>query len=170
MRGRKPKPTALHELHGNPSELPKAALAARRAVDGKQWPGELEPPADLTEPQCDIWVDAVASAPPGILRRIDAGALRVWVIASDLHRQARQELASGGLLVDGKQSVYLLILNRQAAIILRAAEQLGFTPVSRPRLANGLMPLPDATPIRAARADVELDEYLSVRPRIPSLH
>jgi phage terminase small subunit len=168
MRGRKPKPTALHALHGDPSHL-RGKVASRQKMEPAE-PSTLEPPDDFTAVQRAEWDEAIAHAPPGILRRIDAGALRVWVIASDLHRQARQELASGGLLVDGKQSVHLLILNRQAAIILRAAEQLGFTPVSRPRLANGLMPLPDATPIRTARADVELDEYLSVRPRIPSLH
>jgi phage terminase small subunit len=167
-RGRKPKPTALHALHGDPSHL-RGKVATRQKMEPAE-PSTLEPPDDFTAEQRAEWDEAIAHAPPGILRRIDAGALRVWVIASDLHRQARKELAIGGLLVEGKPSGYLSILNRQAALMLRAAEQLGFTPVSRPRLANAPMPLPDAVPIRTARADMALEEYLSGRPGIPSLH
>jgi P27 family predicted phage terminase small subunit len=136
MRGRKPKPTQLHILHGNPSEkrLPR---------------NEPKPPGDLTDPpdhfsddQKTAWRYALTNAPPGMLRRIDRGALAVWTVAEDLHRQAVIRQNRIGLLVEAPggsaiQSPYLPIINRQALIMLKAASELGFSPVARPRIFGG---------------------------------
>ena len=183
MRGRKPKPTALHELHGDPSHL-RRQLAPRRATEPPPRADDLAAPDDLTETQRAIWTDAVACATPGILRRIDANALRVWVTACDLHRRACAQLNSSGLLVKPSTdpeskalpipSPYLQIVNRQAALLLRAAEQLGFTPVSRPRLVGNSplppMPEPPGSSPKGQRPAVSLDEYIASAPPIPSLH
>jgi hypothetical protein len=72
MRGRKPVPTMLRELHGNPRKvaLPKF---------------EPKPNGDLTDPpnwfnddQRLCWTYALANSPPGLLKRIDRGALVAW--------------------------------------------------------------------------------------------
>lgn len=182
MRGRKPTPTQLHALHGNPRKLSRSARAARRAVEGKQSADPLAPPEDLTDAQREIWADAIASAPPGILRRIDTQVLVAWVIACDLHRQARVLQQTVGLVgrigpapPEGKpdnrpitQSPYLPIINRQAVMMLRAAELLGFTPTSRPRLAGASSPLPLPPRVTDNKPEMSLDDYIRSAPPIPT--
>ncbi len=160
-RGRKPKPTSLHELHGDPSHLRTEKLRRRAAAEPPS--GLPEAPADFTAEQRALWQSAIENAPPGILRRIDASALAVWVIAYDVHRQARERLQRSSLLLLQSRdpnsdappipSPLLSILNRQAAIVLKSAEQLGFTPVARPRLyaANGPLAVRGSKPLRAGQ-------------------
>lgn len=145
MRGRKPVPTTLRVLHGNPRDhaLPK----------GEPKPtGDLadEVPGGLTEGQMDSWAHVMAHAPPGLLKRLDRGVLFTWVVAEDLHRQAAAAQAKVGLLVRVKTkatmgakdgvamaSPYLNIINKQALIMMKAASELGFTPTSRARIHSG---------------------------------
>jgi P27 family predicted phage terminase small subunit len=168
MRGRKPIPTQLKELHGNPGKtaLPKA---------------EPKPVGDLTEPpewlsaqQKAGWAYALLNAPPSLLRRIDRGALVVWVVAEDLHRQAvTKQNETGALIVRASanggtmQSPYLPVINRQGLIMMKAASELGFTPVSRPRVFGGAPP--PSAPRHGAdagdgEAEVALDDYLASPP------
>jgi P27 family predicted phage terminase small subunit len=135
MRGRKPKPVHLKLLAGNPGKCP---INRRSPVP----PGELfEAPDWLSETQRASWAYAIAHSPRGLLRMLDHSALMVWVVAEDLHRQALAEVGKLGLVVETKlgnpiQNPYLPILNRQAAIMLKAASELGFTPSSRSRVTT----------------------------------
>jgi P27 family predicted phage terminase small subunit len=148
MRGRKPVPTILRELHGNPRDhaMPKGEPRPKGALS--------DAPGWLTGDQQDGWTYALAFAPPGLLTRIDRGVLVAWIVAEDLHRQAATAQAKVGLLVRVKTkataapgdpgvavaSPYLNIINRQAQIMMKAASELGFTPVSRPRVSMGAPP------------------------------
>lgn len=102
----------------------------------------LKPPKWLTKAQKQSWRDAFASAPTGLLSATDAGLLAVWVVARDLHRQAAEEAQKFALIVKSPekgvpmQNPYLAIINRQAEIMLRAAAELGFTPIARTRMAR----------------------------------
>jgi len=64
------------------------------------------------------------------------------VVAEDLHRRASEQVEKFGILTKAPntglpiQSPYLPVLNKQAQIILKAAEQLGFTPASRIRVSR----------------------------------
>lgn len=135
MRGRRPKPTHLKVVSGNPGKRPLNPAEPRPAGD------LAKPPPGLTRAQRRIWAAAVACAPLGMLKRLDAGVLKVWVVACDLHGRALLGLEAGGLVVEAPstgfpvQSPYLAIINRQAAIMLKAAAELGFTPSSRTRVA-----------------------------------
>jgi P27 family predicted phage terminase small subunit len=88
----------------------------------------------------------VEHAPRGILKAIDRGVLAVWVEAEERHRTAatmQARLDQGAKLPlltktkDGTAvpSPYLGIMNRAAAIMIKAASELGFSPAARPRLA-----------------------------------
>lgn len=132
-RGRKPKPTALKLVGGN----------AGKRVLNKNEPkptGNLyDPPDWLTEKQVEGWCYAIESAPYGLLKRLDRSTLVAWVIAEDLHRQAVEKLNGGALLIKTPngmpvQSPYLAIVNKQAAIMIKAASEMGFTPASRSRV------------------------------------
>jgi P27 family predicted phage terminase small subunit len=107
----------------------------------------LETPPDwMNAGQKDCWDYAITHMPRGLLHHIDRGALAVWVVAEDLHRRAVEaQNQASGLLVKSpnggppQQSPFLAIINRQAVIMLKAASELGFSPVARPRIvAAGL--------------------------------
>ncbi len=71
---------------------------------------------------------------------MDRSVLVAWVVSEDLHRQATGMVEKYGILTKTPstgapmQSPYLPIVNKQAQIMLRAAEQLGFSPSARSRV------------------------------------
>jgi phage terminase small subunit len=135
MRGRKPKPTVLKDLHG--SEEPRNPVEPIPEGNMTDDPS-TGCPGHFNDEQREAWMYALRHSPPGLLKHIDAAALEAWVVAHCLHRRATREQQNRGLLIrQGPQiipSPLLGIINRQAVIMLRAASELGFTPVSRPRI------------------------------------
>ena len=134
MRGRKPTPTHLKELHGNPSKLPLNKREPRPE-------GELYAAPEWMSPsQREGWAYAITCSPHGLLKCLDRSVLAIWVVAEDLHREAAEKIAQFGLLTKSPnaglplQSPYLAILNKQAQIMLKAAAELGFSPSSRSRV------------------------------------
>jgi P27 family predicted phage terminase small subunit len=165
MRGRKPVPSVLANLHGNPRDRKPKATEPKPAGD------LFDAPDWLSEDQKSSWRYALHHAPPGLLKRLDRGALIVWAVAEDLHRQAVIAQAKiGGLISKLKgtqtfiQSPYLPIINRQALIMLKAASELGFSPASRPRIsAAGVTP---GAGLHGNRP-TSLDDFLATDPDAP---
>lgn len=182
MRGRKPVPTKLRELHGNPRKVALPKLEPK--PDGDLF----DPPDWLSEGQRASWTYALTHSPPGLLKRIDRGALLAWVVAEDLHQQAAAAQAKVGLLVRVKTkatagkddpgvptaSPYINIINQQAKIMLKAGSELGFTPVSRPRIGAGApllpMALDRANGDRGPKAPPSLEDFLESHPDRPTQH
>ena len=168
MRGRKPTPTHLKQLRGNPGKraLPKNEPVAQGIL--------AEPPSWLPEHAKEGWRYALEHAPAGLLRRIDAGVLAVWVVAESLHRQATEKQdAVGGLVYKPKgsevhlQSPYLAIINKQAMIMLKAASELGFSPVARPRITGeeaGIVPAAAHTQSQPNAGPPPLSQFLASNP------
>jgi P27 family predicted phage terminase small subunit len=182
MRGRKPVPTTLRKLHGNPRKvaLPKFKPKPQ---------GDLSDVPDwLTDDLKAGWAYALINSPPGMLKRIDRGALVAWVVAEDLHRKAAIAQTKVGLLMRVKTratigqddpgvpvaSPYINMINQQAKIMLKAASELGFTPVSRPRVHGGpSVPAPvlNVGTTEAADEDhMSLAEYIASAPKPPKFH
>ena len=134
MRGRRPKPTALKELEGNPGK--------RRLNTAEPKPeGDLyAAPEWMSDSQREGWAYAITHAPYGLLKQLDRSMLAIWVVAEDLHREAAEKIAQYGLLTKSPnaglplQSPYLAILNKQAQIMIKAGVELGFSPASRSRV------------------------------------
>ncbi len=137
MRGRKPKPTHLRVLDGTRGTIPKDRKQPRPVGD------LFEPPADLVPQAVPFWNEAIADAPPGLLKRLDKRTLAVWATAAWAHSDAANKVARTATIVQSQRSgeVYqhpaLSIMNRQALIMLRAAAEMGFTPSSRTRIDVG---------------------------------
>jgi P27 family predicted phage terminase small subunit len=134
MRGRKPVPTYLKVIRGNPG---KRGLNKNEPVpDGAL----ADPPEWMAESQKAGWNYAIENAPAGLLKKLDRSVLAAWVVAEDLHRRAAEMIEKFGILTKAPhtglpiQSPYLPIVNKQAHIMLKAAEQLGFTPAARSRI------------------------------------
>lgn len=177
IRGRKPKPTHLKLVTGNPG---KRKLNKREPKPV----GNLRLPPDwLTPTQQESWSYAMANAPAGMLKRLDRGVLVVYVVAEDMHRTAviRQARLDATAMASGEgapllvrttasaaaktehqraatlvQSPYLAIINRQSQVMLKAAEQLGFTPAARPRI------MADAPAVAPDREEEE-NEFAGLR-------
>ena len=111
MRGRKPVPTHLKVLRGNPGK--------RRLNDKEPKPsGDLtDPPEWMSESQKQGWIYAIENAPDGLLKKLDRSVLVAWVVAEDLHRQASMMIEKFGMLTKAPntgqpmQSPYLPIVN-----------------------------------------------------------
>jgi P27 family predicted phage terminase small subunit len=144
-RGAKPKPTVLHHLHGSLNATRHRDRAFEPVAPGAL--EDMEPPADLNDEELATWRYALQHAPKGVLKHIDRTVLILWVKTAERYRRAEVAQAQinaqapmpdvirspSGMLV---QSPYIGMMNRAALLMLRIAEQLGFTPVSRPRLAE----------------------------------
>ena len=132
--GRRPKPTDLKLVEGRFYRLNKAEPIPS---------GELQdPPIIFDAGQCDVWNYAIDNAPRGLLKRLDAGLLQTWVVAHCLHDEAIKALQSSPRIIKSPngmpiQSPWLQILNKQAAIMLRVAGDLGFSPASRACISLG---------------------------------
>jgi P27 family predicted phage terminase small subunit len=182
MRGRKPVPTQIQVLHGNPS---KNHINKDEPIPV----GELaDPPEWLTEGQKAAWRHVLANAPRGLLRRLDSGVLTVWVVAEDTHRIAAEQLAlTPSLLLRAPAppktkdnpnpyqpppypSPYVGLMSRQALIMMKAASELGFSPAARARVfavgrpSDPLPIAPLAVEKGKERAKVPLREYLANAP------
>lgn len=134
MRGRKPKPTWLKVVAGNPGRRPLN-------VDEPIPVGDLvDPPEWMTDTQKAGWRYAIEHSPQGLLKRLDRSVLAVWVVAEDLHRDAAEKVARYGSVIKTPvsgvpvASPYLAVLNKQAAIMMKAASEMGFSPVARSRV------------------------------------
>lgn len=175
MRGRKPKPAAIKDLHGNPGK--------RRRVRGEPKPsaGALRPPVVLIAiaGARRHWDEIVGSAPL-VLARCDAAQLASLCIALATRDKAVRMLrgrgknrghvieTAGGTLI---QSPWVGILNRSIELALRIASALCLPPAERARLGalSGDPPLPDpgdedGAAARGAQAGDDLDTFLALHP------
>ena len=128
-RGRKPKPTALKLVEGNPG---KRKIATKKAKIAGTSPIM---PRDLTKEQAKIWRHAVRYAPHGLIKRIDTSMLLQWVIARAAFDEARRNYDAGPKLIKSGsgvpiQSPWLGIMNRQSDIMRLLSADLGFNPGS----------------------------------------
>lgn len=139
--GRPAKPTALHELHGTDRAYVRAARRSEPKPEGDL----SKPPPWLNRSQRDGWRYAIAHAPAHLLKKLDRGMLAAWVVAEDNLRLAvvtqnrlnseRPQLpfmirSPIGMSI----SPYFEIIDRATKAMFRAADHLGFSPVSRPRI------------------------------------
>lgn len=135
MRGRKPKPTALKRLEGNPGKRP---------INGR----EPQPPGSV--PTCPSHLSPTAKAEwkrlakvlnrIGVLTQIDRAALAAYCQAWGRWVEAEKKLAETPALLKTpagyvQQSPWLTIAAKQQELMLKFMGELGLTPSARTRLA-----------------------------------
>jgi len=134
MRGRRPKPTRLKVLTGNPGKRPLNLREPRPAAEPPECPAELGPVA-----KCE-WERMVAELSKlRILTQLDRAALAAYCGAYALWAEATEAIQKYGTMVKSpsgypQQSPYVAVANRQAEIMIRIAAEFGFTPASRGRI------------------------------------
>jgi P27 family predicted phage terminase small subunit len=130
----------LKIIRGNPGKRPINDREPRPV-------GELkEPPGHFDDELREVWRYAIEHAPAGLLKKIDASVLEIWCSAYILHQKAVAQVRQFGVLVKAPksdvpiQSPYLPIVNKQAFVMMRAVDHLGFSPASRTRIMLGDLP------------------------------
>ena len=137
MRGRKPLPSSVVRLRGNP---------------GKRQPNDAEPRPAAALPTCPAYLGEEARkewkrlsrelAALGLLTRIDRGMLAAYCQAHALWVEAVRSLERYGTMVKSPnghpmQSPYVAVANRQVEIMGRIAAEFGMTPSARTRIRVG---------------------------------
>lgn len=155
----KPKtPAVLMELHGNPSH--------RAILDEPPGVGDIwQSPEWFDDEQRLAWRYAIDHAPLGLLSGTDRDVMIVWVVATVEHRRAALEVARlGQVVMRADKTVginpYMKVLNQQAAIILRACSEIGFSPAARAHLGASAA----GVAIGGPRIAGDLAAYLDEKP------
>jgi P27 family predicted phage terminase small subunit len=135
MRGRRPKPTRMKALTGNPGKRPLNAHEPRPEPALPECPPELSPAAQRE------WRRLAGELSKlNLITNLDWGALATYCGAYGMWAEAMEQIQKYGTMVKSPtgfpiQSPYLSIANRQAEIMMRVASEFGFTPASRSRIS-----------------------------------
>jgi P27 family predicted phage terminase small subunit len=143
MRGRRPKPTRLKLLTGNPGKRPLNANEPKPQVAIPECPLELGP---VARREWDRMAAELTSL--RILTQLDRAALAAYCGAYAMWAEATASIQKFGTMVKSPtgypvQSPYVSIANRQAEIMMRIASEFGFTPASRSRISTPPQTVPD---------------------------
>ena len=135
MRGRKPTPTALKIVRGNPGKraLPKDEPTPQAGADAPDW---LSPLAAEHWPLIAKQLDDAQ-----VLTVMDAPALALYCEAFARWKHANEQLAKLGLVVKAPsgypvQSPYLSIANKAFDQMAKMLVEFGMTPSSRSRVTK----------------------------------
>lgn len=136
MRGRKPVPTRLKLLAGNPGKRPLNQNEPEPATAFLDCPPELSPAARAEWERL-----APELGDLGLLTHFDRAALAAYCAAYALWAEATAAIQKYGAMVKSPtgypmQSPYIGIANRQAELMIRLASEFGFTPASRSRIST----------------------------------
>ena len=137
QRGRKPKPTALKQLEGNPGGRPL---------------NKYEPKPEKKAPRCPSWLEDEAKKEwkrmakvletMGLLTEMDMAAFAGYCQAYARWREAEEFLTQHGSMVrtpNGylQQVPQVSIAQTNMKIMLKFCEQFGLTPSARSRIVGG---------------------------------
>ena len=133
--GRKPKPTAIKELEGNP---------------GKRALNKNEPRPEKKAPRCPTWLEAEAKKEwkrlakqmelLGILTEMDMTAFAGYCQSYARWKEAEEFISKHGTIVKTpsgywQQVPQVSIAQTNLKLMLRFSEEFGLTPSSRSRIA-----------------------------------
>lgn len=137
QRGRKPKPTAVKVLEGNP---------------GKRQLNLCEPQPEKKLPECPDWLEDEAKAEwnrlcknlfeLGLLTNLDMAAFASYCQAYARWKEAEEFITQHGSIVKTKTGYWqqvpqVSIAHSNQKIMMQAAAEFGLTPSSRSRIIAG---------------------------------
>ncbi len=143
MRGRRPKPTRMKVLTGNPGKRPMNKHEPKPEPIVPDCPAELGP---VARREWDRLANELGKLK--ILTALDRAALAAYCGAYALWAEATEAIQKYGTMVKSPsgypiQSPYVSIANRQAEIMMRIASEFGFTPASRSRISTPIKTEPN---------------------------
>lgn len=135
MRGRKPTPTPIKEIQGNPGKRPLNRREPRPAIRAPSCPRELSPVAKKEWRRLARQLLVLR-----LVTDLDRAMLAAYCQAFALWAEAVAALRKYGTMVKSPsgfpmQSPYVAVANKQAELMIRISAEFGFTPSSRSRIA-----------------------------------
>ncbi len=136
MRGRKPKPTALKLVNGNPGHRPLNTREPKPAHSIPTCPAHLSPTAKAEWKRLAREMHRL-----GIISQLDRAALAAYCQAYGRWVEAERKLKETPILIklpSGyiQPSPWLAIANKSQELMLRYLGELGLSPVSRARVST----------------------------------
>lgn len=133
-RGRKPKPTAMKELEGNPGKHPLNTSEPKPNKKAPACPKWLEPEAKKEWRRLAKQMEAI-----GILTEVDMAAFAGYCQAYARWKEAEEFITQHGIIVKTpsgywQQVPQVSIAQTYLKIMNKFAEQFGLTPSSRSRI------------------------------------
>ncbi|QCH27806.1 Phage terminase, small subunit [Clostridium tyrobutyricum] len=134
QRGRKPKPTLIKQLEGNPGKRPL---------------NEFEPKPEKRAPKCPTWLDKEAKKEwrrtakqlekLGVLTEVDMAAFAGYCEAYARWKEAEEFISRHGTIIKTpsgywQQVPQVSIAQTYLKIMIKFCEQFGLTPSSRSRI------------------------------------
>lgn len=135
MRGRKPTPTQLKLVAGNPAKRPINGSEPQPAADLPTCPAHLNPSAKAEWKRLARDLNRI-----GLLTMVDRAALAVYCQSYGRWVEAERKLKETPVLLKMpsgyiQHSPWLTIANKERELMARYMAELGLTPSSRSRLA-----------------------------------
>ena len=136
MRGRKPKPTAIKVLAGNPGRRPVNKAEPRFHVPERT----PSPPAFLSASAAEVWRDlGKLLRDAGLFTVVDRYALAMFCVVTARWMEAERELQMVSLVVTAEsgnlyQNPWLHVANKAWGQMRQMLSEFGLTPAERSRL------------------------------------
>ena len=143
-RGRKPKPTAMKELEGNPGKHPLNTSEPKPNKKAPACPKWLEPEAKKEWRRLAKQMEAI-----GILTEVDMAAFAGYCQAYARWKEAEEFITQHGTIVKTpsgywQQVPQVSISRANQAMMIKAAAEFGLTPSARSRIIAGNTKAEDA--------------------------
>ncbi len=137
QRGRKPKPTAIKELEGNPGKRPLNDAEPKPVRKAPPCPKWLEPEAKKEWRRLSKQLEQI-----GVLTEVDQAAFASYCQAYARWKEAEEFMTQHGTIVKTKSGYWqtvpqVSIAQTYLKIMNKIAEQFGLTPAARSRITAG---------------------------------
>ena len=136
MRGRKPKPTAIKVLAGNPGRRPVNQAEPRFHVPERT----PSPPAFLSDSAAEVWRDlGKLLRDAGLFTVVDRYALAMFCAVAARWMEAERKLQQAGAVITSEaggmyQNPWLHVANKAWGQMRQMLSEFGLTPAERSRL------------------------------------
>ena len=136
MRGRKPKPTAIKVLAGNPGRRPVNKAEPRFHVPERT----PSPPAFLSDTAAEVWRDlGKLLRDAGLFTVVDRYALAMFCAVAARWMEAERKLQQAGAVITSEaggmyQNPWLHVANKAWGQMRQMLSEFGLTPAERSRL------------------------------------
>lgn len=136
-RGRKPTPTAIKELEGNPGKRPLNAKEPKPVKKAPSCPKWLEPEAKKEWRRLSKQLEQL-----GVLTELDMASFAAYCQAYARYKGAEEFITQHGSIVKTPSGYWQQVpqvaqAQTYSKIMLRLAEQFGLTPSARSRIIAG---------------------------------
>jgi phage terminase small subunit len=134
MRGHLSKMPAMKALHGSN----KPINHDEPIPEGDLSDDPTSAPPHFNLEQREAWEFAIRNSPPKLLKKLDTGILEAYCVALCLHRRAVREMGDSDLLHQEGARIFasplVSLINKQGDLVRKHSNELGFSPISRPRI------------------------------------